>query len=120
VADVGEVRLIGFPFGLDPTGAVRTVEQASDAWVEQCIAVGMLTRPGERIQVPSFGVADPAFDLFPVGSLQRHLADFGPEVLLTEVHVAERSEGRERVLVAWEYNEAETTATGETGALTDV
>jgi hypothetical protein len=95
---------MSFPFRLDVTGAVATVEQDSDAWIEECIAVGMLTRPGERIQVPSFGVADPAFAAFQVGALQRHLIDFGPTITITEVTVDELTEGRERVVIAWRHD----------------
>lgn len=98
---------MSFPFRLDTTGAIATVEQNSDAWVEECIAIGMLTRPGERDQVPAFGVADPAFSVFQVSSLQRHLIDFGPEVTITEVKVEPLTEGRERVVVAWEYDSDE-------------
>lgn len=99
------MRLISFPFRLDATGAVAGVEQDSDAWVEECIAVAMLTRPDEREQVPTFGVADPAFAAFPVSSLQRHLIDFGPDVSITEVRVDSVTEGRERVVVTWEHDD---------------
>jgi hypothetical protein len=107
------VRLISFPFRLDSTGAVASVEQASDPWVEECIAIGMLTQPGERDQVPAFGVNDPAFATFQVGGLQRHLIDFGPAITITEVRVTEMVDGRERVEVAWQRDQPETS-----GALT--
>jgi hypothetical protein len=95
------MRLLSFPFRLNPTGAVATVEQGSDTWIEECIAMAMLTRPGERIQVPAFGVNDPAFAGFAVSSLQRHLMDFGPTVTITEVQVAPTREGLEQVTVSW-------------------
>jgi len=98
---------MSFPFRLDVTGAVASVEQNSDTWVEECIGIAMLTRPGERDQVPSFGVADPAFALFQVGSLQRHLLDFGPRVTITEVTVEQLVEGRERVVIAWRHTSDE-------------
>lgn len=102
------VRLMSFPFRLDSTGAVASVEQNGDAWIEECIALAMLTRPGERDQVPSYGVADPAFDMFQVGALQRHLLDFGPSVTITEVVVEQVTEGRERVVIAWRHTSTET------------
>lgn len=102
---------MSFPFRLDPTGVVATVEQGSDMWIEELIALAMLTRPGERPQVPTFGVADPAFAAFQVGSLQRHLIDFGPPVSITSVIVAEQLEGRERVVVSWSRDE-DTSARG--------
>jgi phage baseplate assembly protein W len=98
---------MSFPFRLDVTGAVASVEQNSDAWIEECVAVAMLTRPGEREQVPTFGVADPAFALFQVGSLQRHLLDFGPQITITEVTVEQLVEGRERVVIAWRHTSDE-------------
>lgn len=111
---------MSFPFRLAPTGAVASVEQNSDAWVEECIAIAMLTRPGERDQVPAFGVADPAFSVFQVSSLQRHLIDFGPEITITEVVAEPLVEGRERVVVAWEYDDDELDEPDDDNAPADV
>lgn len=110
------MRLLSFPFRLDVTGAVASVEQSSDAWVEECIAIAMLTRPGERDQVPTFGVADPAFSIFQVGSLQRHLLDFGPQVTITEVTVEQLVEGREKVVISWRHTSDETVSPEEATA----
>lgn len=96
------VRLISFPFRLDGTGAVASVEQDSDQYTDEQIALAVLTRTGERIQVPTFGIADPAFDMFQVSALQRHLIDFGPQVQVTSVGVDRTVDGRERVAVSWE------------------
>lgn len=98
------IRVISFPFRLDTTGAVATVESDSDQEIEEEIAVAMLVRPGERIQCPTFGVNDPAFDGFVLGALQRHLLDFGPDITVTQVGQAQLSDGREQVTVAWERN----------------
>ena len=98
------VRVISFPFRLDTTGAVATVEQDSDHEIEEEIALAMLVRPGERIQCPTFGVADPAFAGFTLGALQRHLIDFGPDIRVTEVGQAVLSDGREQITVAWVRN----------------
>jgi len=94
-------RLISFPFRLDPTGSIATVEQDSDGEIDEQIALAMLTRPGERIQAPTFGVADPAFARFAVGALQRHCNDFGPEVDITTVSTTLPAEGREEVVINW-------------------
>ncbi len=99
------VRLISFPFRLDPTGSVATVEQDGDVEIGEQIALAMLTRPGERIQVPSFGVNDAAFIGFELGILQRHLDDFGPRVEVTTVSVNRTLEGRERAEVSWRRRE---------------
>lgn len=94
-------RLIAFPFQLDPTGSVATVEQDGDAEIDQQIALAMLIRPGERVLTPTFGVADPAFVHFAVGSLQRHCDDFGPEVDIVTVRTDRTNEGREEVVINW-------------------
>lgn len=95
------VQLIAFPFRLGPTGSLATVEQNSDADVDQQLAIAVLTAPGERDQAPTFGVADPAFSGFPLGALQRHVTDFGPRVAITEVVVTPTQDGREEVVVNW-------------------
>lgn len=98
-------RVIAFPFQLDPTGSVATVEQDSDAEIDQQIALAMLTRPGERIQVPNFGVADPAFVGFQAGALQLHCDDYGPEVEIINVKTSRPADGREEVVINWVRNE---------------
>lgn len=95
------VRLMAFPFRIDGTGSVVTVEQGSDAEIEQQIGVAMTVRPGERITVPTFGVNDPAFVGFEAGALQRHLDDFGPDVEVSTVRVDRTVEGREQVVIDW-------------------
>lgn len=94
-------RVISFPFRLDPTGSIATVEQDSDAEIDEQIAVAMSTRPGERIQVPGFGTADPAFVGFEGGALQRHCDDFGPDVEIMNVKTARPVDGREEVVINW-------------------
>ncbi len=101
------VRVISFPFRLDGTGAVASVEQDSDQDIEETIALAALTRPGERIQAPTFGIADPAFGHFQAAALQRHLIDFGPDVEITAVAAQPDGDGRERVIVSWRRREVE-------------
>ena len=100
-------RLISFPFRLDATGAVASVEQDSDSEIDEQIAVAMLTRPGERFTVPTFGVNDPAFDGFLLSALQRHCIDFGPDVDVTTVETNRKTEGREQVVINWERRSAD-------------
>ena len=94
-------RVLSFPFRLDPSGMAATVEHGSDAEIDELLAVAALTSPGERIQVPTFGVDDPAFVGFEVGNLQRHVIDFGPDVTITGVDIARRADGREEVSISW-------------------
>lgn len=94
-------RILAFPFRINPDGSAATVECDSDAEFDQGIAVAALTVPGERIQVPTFGIADPAFSGFEVANLARHLLDFGPPVDVTAVKIRPTSDGREQVAVEW-------------------
>lgn len=94
-------RVISFPFRLDGTGAIASVSQDSDLEVEEQLAVAVLTRPGERIVVPTFGVADPTFDHFLVGALQRQCLDFGPDVQINQVTRTMRADNREEVAIDW-------------------
>lgn len=98
-------RLISFPFRLDTTGGVATLDQGSDTEIDEQIAVAALTRPGERIQAPTFGIADPAFVGFEVGALQRHCDDFGPDVDIRSIDVRHPLDGREEVAIEWERRE---------------
>jgi hypothetical protein len=94
-----------FPFRLGPGGSVATVEQDSDRDIENLLAVACLTRPGERQQAPSFGIADPAFVGWELPSLERHVLDFGPNVAVSSVIVERTSDirgDREVVSIAWE------------------
>lgn len=103
------VRLISFPFRIGGAGTVVTVEQDSDAYVEERIAQALLVRPGERIQVPTYGTADPAFVGFEASALQRHLVDFGPAVRVRAVDVDYDTDGNERVIVDWERQRSDIT-----------
>lgn len=99
-------RLISFPFRIAATGGIATVEQDGEPYVEERIALALLTRPGERILVPTYGTADPAFAGFEVGALQRHLVDFGPRVRVASVSASFDGSGNERVVVDWSYQDA--------------
>lgn len=71
--------VLSHPFRLGPTGsAVTVLDGSTDANVE-AIAVLALTRKGERILVPAFGITDPAFDEVDPAELNAGLATFGPE-----------------------------------------
>lgn len=95
-------RLLSFPFRIAPNGSAATIEQGSDAEIEELLAVAMLTAPGERLTVPTFGVNDPAFAGFEQSGLQRHCNDFGPDVVISRAGAVRRSDGREELTVNWE------------------
>ena len=84
---------------------MATVEQGSDRDIENCLAVAVLTRPGERATVPTFGIADPAFSGWEAPALSRHVLDFGPDVDVTSVRVRRGGDSRgdrEEVAIEWE------------------
>lgn len=95
-------QLISHPFRLNPNGTVVTLEDSTDEFLAEQIAVLVLTKPGERQLVPSFGVNDPAFDRLDISALQAGLSVFGPDVLLTEVRSEYISDHEADVYVAFE------------------
>lgn len=99
------VSVWSFPFRIGGDGSVATVEEGSDQAIEEAIAIAMLTRPGERITVPTFGAVDPAFAGVEAGALQRHLDDFGPNVVITSITTRVQPSHTEAVTVAWERHE---------------
>lgn len=94
-------RVLSFPFRIEPSGVAATVEHGSDSEVDELLAVGTLTTPGERIQVPTFGVDDPTFTGFELGNLQRHALDFGPPVTIEAVGTTRRADDREELTISW-------------------
>lgn len=81
-------RILAFPFALTGSGAIATVEQASDDANAQQLAVLLLTRAGERPMVPSFGLTDPAFAGIEPGEVAAGIARFGPPVRLAAIDAA--------------------------------
>lgn len=101
----GMVSVWSFPFRIGGDGSIATVEEGSDPAIEEAIAVAMLTRPGERVTVPTFGAIDPAFVGVEAGALQRHLDDFGPNVVITSITTRQQPPHAEAVTVAWDRRE---------------
>lgn len=99
------VSVWSFPFRIGGDGSIATVVEGSEQAIEEAIAVAMLTRPGERITVPTFGAVDPAFVGVEAGALQRHLNDFGPNITITSVTSVRKPPHTEAVTVAWEQHE---------------
>lgn len=65
---------------------LATVDQDSDADVEQCIHVLLATRRGERVELPGFGVTEPTFSTnVDVGEIANAVAEWEPRALRTRV-----------------------------------
>jgi hypothetical protein len=95
------VQLISHPFRLRADGTIATVEDGSEAADAQGIAVLALTQRGERDQLPSFGIPDPAFDELSLADLNVGLRDFGPPVTIESLDVTPTSTGLERVVLTF-------------------
>jgi hypothetical protein len=78
--------LITYPFRLS-AGSVVVAEQGTDLQLASEIAAAVVTSPDERVLVPAFGIADPAFVGFDVEALRLHIALFGPPVAVEDVQI---------------------------------
>jgi hypothetical protein len=100
--------VLSFPFRLTPTGSVATVENGSDAEIEEAIAVLCLTPIGERPMRPTYGVPDPAFSGLHVGDVQVGLDEHGPEgVTVLAVTSTPHSNTQEVADIRWTRNDTE-------------
>ena len=77
--------LLAHPFRLGPDGRAVTVPEGSDDAIAQAIAVTALTRKGERLLVPDFGLAEPTFADLDVAELNAALDTFGPAGVSVDV-----------------------------------
>lgn len=94
--------VIAFPLRYAPSGALITVPDGSDAEVEQIIAIGVLTRIGERPLNPLFGVPDPVFAGLDVADVQTTLNTFGPAgVDVRELSHAQENESTALIRIGW-------------------
>jgi hypothetical protein len=85
-------RILAHPFRLLGNGSVATVEQSSDEAHAEQLAVLALTRRGERVLVPGFGVGIDAFSRVDAAELAAGVALYGPAVRLTGVDVTARND----------------------------
>ena len=93
--------LLSHPFRLEPSGDVATVEDDTDEAYAEGIAVLALTRRGERVLVPGFGITDPLFDRVALADLNIGLTDYGPPVRITDVTTVPVSDVAERVVLTY-------------------
>lgn len=97
--------LLSYPFRLAAAGSVATVEEGSDLQLAQELAVAVLTRPGERVLVPEFGIADPTFVGFDDDALRLHIDLFGPPVDIDDVEVRYVNDRTQDVVVRFQTSE---------------
>jgi hypothetical protein len=97
--------LLSHPFRLEANGAVATVEDGTEEAAAEGIAVLVLTRRGERDLVPGFGMTDPTFDALSVAELNVGLAEYGPDVIVTDVAITYPNDRTERIELAFNLEE---------------
>lgn len=95
------MRLLAHPFRLERNGAVATVEDDTDDANAQAIAVLALTRKGERVLVPRFGLTDPLFARVALADLNLGLTDYGPPVRVTDLATTYPDDRTERVVLTY-------------------
>lgn len=78
-------NLISFPFRVAPSGSVVTRPDDSSTYYSELIATLVMTKPGERPQVPLYGLTDPTFDQVNAQELVYKVGLFGPPVSITSV-----------------------------------
>ena len=78
-------QIISYPFRLMPQGRIATVEQNSDLATAEQLADLLLTRPGERVLVPTYGIVDPAFVGVNAADIEIAVAIFGPPVTIVSI-----------------------------------
>jgi hypothetical protein len=91
--------LISHPFRLGPTGSIVVHEQDSDDCYAELLAVMIGTRPGERDQVPQFGINDPTFSTIDPHELTSKLSVFGPPLQIQGITVQPISDTEQDIIV---------------------
>lgn len=67
------------PLKVGARGALETLEQDTVEEVAQCVEVLLSTERGERIELPSYGIEDPAFTVtIPLNEVQSQIEDWEP------------------------------------------
>lgn len=99
-------NLISFPFRLAPNGSVVTRQDDSNEYYAEEIAQLILTRTGERVQVPSFGLNDPTFHQIDPHELALKVSMFGIPVRIANITVRQITNSEQDAIVAFEPTES--------------
>lgn len=95
--------IIAFPFRYAPNGELVTIPDGSDAEINQHIAMLLLTRVGERMLVPQFGIPDPAFAGIDMSDVQAGLNTFGPAgITVRELDPEDFTDDKSRIRIGWD------------------
>lgn len=86
--------VLSFPFRFPPAGGPAvTVDDSTEDFIAEQIAILATTRPGERQLVPDFGMPDPAFTGgFDQAMLEAALTEWGTPAQITSVSSVPRDD----------------------------
>lgn len=77
-----QVPHLSFPFRIGRDGAAAVVEQDTLDEIAQSVQVLMMTRQGERLEVPDYGIADLVFqDDLDLDSVSAAIEEWEPRAL---------------------------------------
>jgi len=94
--------VLSHPFRFQPGGGpAATVQEGSDQYKAEQIAIMLMTHPGERPLVPDFGVADPTFVGVEEAALATAIAEYGPPLTIQSVTITTLDATSENVVVAF-------------------
>lgn len=96
------MSILSHPFRLEPNGTAATVEDGTPEAFDEALAVMALTRKGERVLVPEFGITDPPGLGIDAGELTAGVALFGPDVTIVDVAAEFVDDRREEVIVVYD------------------
>jgi len=100
-------QLLSFPFRVPAYGAAATVEQGTEAYYDEQLAVIIGTTIGERLLHPSLGIPDVAFRGFQYSALEAQVAAELPEITNIVVDVEMTSDTTQVVRVSYDVEESE-------------
>ncbi|GAA1812204.1 hypothetical protein [Nesterenkonia flava] len=100
--------VLSFPFRFTPQGSAAIAPFGSDQEVEEAIAVLTLTKVGERVMEPDFGINDPTWNGISPGDIETGLSTYGPEgIQVEDVEEQVISETQSAYSVRWAREEVE-------------
>jgi hypothetical protein len=94
--------LISFPFRLAPNGSVVTRPDNSNEYYAEEIGQIILTKSGERVQVPAFGLDDPTFHRIDPQELALKVGMFRIPVRIVSVTTKQISNKEQDAMVMFE------------------
>jgi hypothetical protein len=100
--------VISFPFRVLETGQVATSEEGSAQLYAEQLTVLVLTRPGERVGAPDFGITDPYGAELDNAELQAKMHVFGPPVTFTSLEQDLHPENVLQLALSFENDDFET------------